>query len=141
MHINDLPNECLALVLQILALSRLITLRGVCHRWKDLIGSICATRLSLKLFGSAECFGEYCEDIQTHNLANEADFQLVKQGPDVDNVLIVEVESNPDICPFLADLFPKVTELVFFTKHTEYLATLLELWDFQLESQIGRAHV
>ena len=136
MLINDLNDDCIRSILEQLALSRQLPLRAVCSRWRALIESNCFVRTKLKLFFKSDDLVSYCKDIQKYNIQRDSDFQLklCSSGVDLDDVLVIPNSSYPVTGRFLADLFPKVVNLVYCLYNWDTLVYLLNRWSPTLQT-------
>ena len=112
MNINDLPDDCIILILRQckLPLQKLISLRRVCHRWQSLIIQKCHRKRTLKLFGSMESdLITYCNFLMDYNFESNDRFKLKPIGMDDDMIVRIDCEHN-----YLVDLFPSVENLVVY---------------------------
>lgn len=120
-QINELIDDCLRLIFQQFPLVEAVSLRHVCHRWKDIIEQMCFEKNSLKVFYKFDHLGWYCEKIDRAAFRIEPDFaldQFNEHGGSFgdDFVCIPHVWSSHNFVPFkcdlLPDIFPNVTKLI-----------------------------
>lgn len=131
MHVNDLPEDCLRLVLKRLPLCELYRLRtGVCRQWTVIIELMFTANRRLHLFTSRAELATANRGIFEHNI-DEFTFG--------DHVLILNEEEEGGISPkavlTLPTLFPNVRSLKFTARmdHERLLPEMLSRWAPELE--------
>lgn len=136
MNVNDLPEDCLRLVLKRLPLAELYRLHRarVCRRWTSLISSMFAANRYLHLFSSRQELATANWSIAEHNIDG---FTFG------DHVLILNEASEeggggilpPEAALDLPDLFPnlKVLKCCSRQAHEEFIPGMLRRWSPQLE--------
>lgn len=113
MNINNLPSDCLLVILNKFPLQTQIGLRVVCHRWKSVIESNCERKRSLKLFGSFKNVHSYVEGLISSGTEHEPDLTLKPVGLDDDLVLNVAY-FDVQVCHLLGALFPTIERLLVY---------------------------
>ena len=126
MQINDMPNECLTLILKFIPLQELLSLRIVCSSWKNVIGAYCGTRKTLKIFNnrSSSSFRDYSREIY----CNKLDYLALNSN---DDLAFNEHYLKTELLNFLIDTFSKTKHLTlsgFGNGYELYHSILLEHW-------------
>ena len=140
-NINDMPDDCLILIMKHFSLQTQISFRAICHHWKNVVELMCNQKRSLKLFGSLSELKDYVylylDDKVHFDFGNTDPFQLdhlkLKPIGYDDDLIIQQNHFHQEFCDFLVELFPNMQQLlVFFRTRSESgfdeLPYLLEKW-------------
>ena len=132
-NINNLPEDCLILILRHFSLQELICIRAVCSNWKYIIETVfCYPKRCLKLFESRLQIRTYHSNLIQFNLQDDEQlrFRAIGFGHDDDLYIDPQYLTN-DLVYLLSQLFPNIRHLVYFIGlHTKFseLLTLLRQW-------------
>lgn len=126
--INDIPNECLTLILKLIPLQELLQLRIVCFRWKENIDSYCGSKKTLKIISSSYrmhlTLRDYAREIYYNKLYDRA-------LNSADDLLIEEDNFGTDGLNFLTKTFKNIKHLTlsgFGYNSESYHNVLFEHW-------------
>ena len=127
MNIGSLPDDCLLAILNKLPLRDALSSREVNGHWNRLVLTMCRGRKNLLLFGSFRSLVDYAKHLNRFEFANSGcnfrasemcQFSLIISGD----------RFAAHVVRQLMDLFPNVTNLVFFYYNWPNCLTLLPLF-------------
>lgn len=125
--INNIPNECLTLILKLIPLQELLPIRIVCIRWKENIDSYCRTKKTLKILNASPKltnFRGYAREIYDNKL-----YDLALNSSD--DLAFRKYFFGPELVNFLTKTFTNIIHLTLsgFGECSEvHHKVLLEQW-------------